>query len=156
MQESQLNIDSFSEIETDMNAETMTSSKAGTHQKQLVSEIAIADEDNKNDLNLQVPLNSRNDAVYMGTIYMGSPVSQPAKVVFDTGSEYLAVTSSLCDDKTSGIFKFKKYDPISGSFVQRDQLNERCLTNAYDMHKSDSNKILSKASSKLTYGSAKL
>jgi hypothetical protein len=27
---------------------------------------------------------------------------------------------------------------------------------AYDMHKSDSNKILSKASSKLTYGSAKL
>jgi hypothetical protein len=27
---------------------------------------------------------------------------------------------------------------------------------SYDMHKSDSNKILSKASSKLTYGSAKL
>jgi len=27
---------------------------------------------------------------------------------------------------------------------------------AYDMHKSESNKILSKASSKLTYGSAKL
>jgi hypothetical protein len=92
----------------------------------------------------------------MGTIYMGSPVSQPARVVFDTGSEYLAVTSTLCDDKTSGNFKFKKYDPISGSFVQRDQLNERCMTTAYDMHKSDSNKILSKASSKLTYGSAKL
>ena len=52
--------------------------------------------------------------------------------------------------------KFKKYDPLSGSFVQRDQLNERCRTQAYDMHKSDSNKILSKASSKLTYGSAKL
>ena len=29
----------------------------------------------------------------MGTVYMGSPNSQPAKVVFDTGSEYLAVTS---------------------------------------------------------------
>jgi hypothetical protein len=92
----------------------------------------------------------------MGTIYMGSPVSQPSRLVFDTGSEYLAVTSSLCDDKTSGNFKFKKYDPISGSFVQRDQLNERCLTYAYNMQKSDSNKILSKASSKLTYGSAKL
>jgi hypothetical protein len=92
----------------------------------------------------------------MGTVYMGSPKSQPARVVFDTGSEYLAITSSLCDDKTSGNFKFKKYDPLSGSFVQRDQLNERCKTQAYDMKKSDSNKILSKASSKLTYGSAKL
>ena len=105
---------------------------------------------------MQVPLTSRNDAVYMGTVYMGSPHSQPARVVFDTGSEYLAVTSALCDDKTSGNFKFKKYDPLSGSFVQRDQLSERCKTQAYDMHKSDSNKILSKASSKLTYGSAKL
>ena len=130
--------------------------QAKVHEKQLVSEKADANEDNQSDLNLQVPLNSRNDAVYMGTIYMGSPVSQPARVVFDTGSEYLAVTSTLCDDKTSGNFKFKKYDPISGSFVQRDQLNERCMTSAYNMHKSDSNKILSKASSKLTYGSAKL
>jgi len=51
---------------------------------------------------------------------MGSPASQPAKVVFDTGSEYLALTSVLCDDTTSGNFKFKKYDPLSGGFVQRD------------------------------------
>ena len=51
---------------------------------------------------------------------MGSPNSQAARVVFDTGSEYLAVTSSLCDDKSSVNFKFKKYDPLSGSFVQRD------------------------------------
>jgi len=92
----------------------------------------------------------------MGTVYIGSPESQPANVVFDTGSEYLAVTSALCDDKTSGNFKFKKYDPNSSSFVERDQKSDRCKTQAYDMHKSDSNKILSKASSKLTYGSAKL
>ena len=92
----------------------------------------------------------------MGTVYIGSPESQPATVVFDTGSEYLAVTSALCDDNTSGNFKFKKYDPQSSSFVERDQKNQRCKTQAYDMHKSDSNKILSKASSKLTYGSAKL
>jgi hypothetical protein len=77
-------------------------------------------------------------------------------VVFDTGSEYLAITSVLCDDTTSGNFKFKKYDPLSGGFVQRDDQHKRCKTMAYDMHKSDSNKILSKASSKLTYGSAKL
>ena len=35
-------------------------------------------------------------------------------------------------------------------------MNERCKSEAYDMAKSQSNKILSKASSKLTYGSAKL
>jgi hypothetical protein len=114
-----LNIDSKSEISLDESIAAISENKVKTkaHEKQLVSESADANEDNQSDLNLQVPLNSRNDAVYMGTIYMGSPVSQPARVVFDTGSEYLAVTSTLCDDKTSGNFKFKKYDPISGSFV---------------------------------------
>lgn len=107
-------------------------------------------------MQLQVPLVSKNDAVYMGTVYLGSPESQPANVVFDTGSEYLAVTSTLCDDRTSGTFKFKKYDPGSKAFVERDQTKERCKTMAYDMKKSESNRILSKASSKLTYGSAKL
>ena len=58
----------------------------------------------------------------MGTVYLGTPVSQKANVVFDTGSEYLAVTSSLCDDETSGNFKFKKYDPNANTFVERDQL----------------------------------
>lgn len=92
----------------------------------------------------------------MGTVYIGTPVSQPANVVFDTGSEYLAVTSSLCDDETSGQYRFKKFDPQSQAFVERDQKSKRCKTMAYDMQKSDSQKILSKASSKLTYGSAKL
>jgi len=126
------------------------------HVNQLVSEIADASEDNTSDLQLQVPLISKNDAVYLGTVYLGSPVSQPAKVVFDTGSEYLAITSVLCDDETAGNYRFKKYDPLSGGFVQRDQIHKRCKTMSYDMHQSDSNKILSKASSKLTYGSAKL
>lgn len=117
-------LDSSITTEADLAAEaTQAAGNKGTataHEKQLVSEIADASEDNKDDLALQVPLTSRNDAVYMGTVYMGSPVSQPARVVFDTGSEYLAITSALCDDKTSGNFKFKKYDPLSGSFVQRD------------------------------------
>lgn len=103
-----------------------------------------------------MPLESRNDAVYIGTVYLGTPNSQPADVVFDTGSEYLAVTSSLCDDSTSGNFKFKKFDPNANSFVDRTQVNLRCNSMAYDMHKSQTQKILSKASSKLTYGSAKL
>ena len=76
--------------------------KTHAHIAQLVSEIADESADNKDDLQLQVPLNSRNDAVYLGTVHMGSPVSQPARVVFDTGSEYLAITSVLCDDETAG------------------------------------------------------
>lgn len=129
---------------------------AHVHTSQLVSEVADASEDNRDDLQLQVPLISKNDAVYLGTVFIGSPVSQQAKVVFDTGSEYLAITSVLCDDETAGNYRFKKYDPLSGGFVQRDQIHKRCKTMAFDMHKSDSQKILSKASSKLTYGSAKL
>lgn len=105
---------------------------------------------------MQVPLVSKNDAVYVGTLYMGSPVSQPANVVFDTGSEYLAISSVLCDDTKAGNYTFKKYDPVLGGFTQRDQPHKRCKTMAYDMHKSTSQKILSRASSKVTYGSAKL
>ena len=48
---------------------------ARTRVKQLVSEVADASEDQKDDLQLQVPLVSKNDAVYMGTVYIGSPVS---------------------------------------------------------------------------------
>jgi hypothetical protein len=92
--------------------------KAHAHVKQLISEKADESIDNRDDLKLQVPLNSRNDAVYLGTVYMGSPVSQPAKVVFDTGSEYLAITSVLCDDATAGNFKFKKYNALSGGFEE--------------------------------------
>ena len=33
----------------------------------------------------------------MGNIYFGSPDSQPAKIIFDTGSPWLTVTSDLCD-----------------------------------------------------------
>lgn len=86
-----------------------------------MSEHANLAEDMKDEIKLQVPLESRNDAVYLGTVYLGSPNSQPATVVFDTGSEYLAVTSSLCDDETSGNFKFRKFDPNANSFVDRKQ-----------------------------------
>jgi len=122
---------------------------------QLVSEEGDQSEA-ETDLQLQVPLQSRNDAVYMGTVYIGTPNSQPASVVFDTGSEYLAVTSTLCDDSTAGKYKFKKYDPTQGQFIDRDQNEKRCKTMAYNIEDSKSNNILSKASSKLTYGSAKL
>jgi hypothetical protein len=111
--------------------------------------------DVKDMMNLKVPLDNRNDAVYVGTIYIGSPKSQAARVVFDTGSEYLAVTSALCDDKTAGNYKFKVFDPAHNDFIQKEVPN-RCASSVYDMHQSDSSKILSKTSSKLSYGSANL
>jgi len=35
-------------------------------------------------------------AIYMGNLYINE---QPLKLIFDTGSDYLAITSSLCGDK---------------------------------------------------------
>lgn len=76
-------------------------------------------------MNLKVPLESINDSLFVGTIFIGSPVSQPARVVFDTGSEYLAVTSALCDDKLAKNYKFKVYDIAYNGFVKKD-VKDRC------------------------------
>lgn len=92
----------------------------------MISEVAEQSIDNTDNIKMQVPLVSKNDAVYVGTLYMGTPISQPANVVFDTGSEYLAISSVLCDDKKAGNFTFKKYDPIQGGFAEQDQKHKRC------------------------------
>ena len=55
-----------------------------------------------------------DDAIYEGTMYLGSPNSQPVRLIFDTGSEYLIVTSVLCDDKMSAKYRFKKMDSVTG------------------------------------------
>ena len=34
--------------------------------------------------------------MYLGDIFFGSPTSQSAKLVFDTGSNWLTVTSDAC------------------------------------------------------------
>ena len=52
--------------------------------------------DKKNDHAFVVPQINDKDTTYSGYIYLGSPVSMPAKVVFDTGSSFLAVTSNFC------------------------------------------------------------
>jgi thioesterase domain-containing protein len=63
--------------QTSNNAKGGADGKAHTrvHVAQLVSETADSSIDNRDDLQLQVPLNSRNDAVYLGTVWMGSPNS---------------------------------------------------------------------------------
>jgi len=49
----------------------------------------------------RVDLNNDDGAGYVGTIYVGSNDS-PAKVLFDTGSDFLALTSDLCLDPKLG------------------------------------------------------
>jgi len=62
--------------------------------------------DLKNEVQLRVNLESEDDALYVGTLYMGAPSGQAARVVFDTGSEYLAVTGALCNNQSAGKYHF--------------------------------------------------
>ena len=49
----------------------------------------------------KVPLKNENGDGYVGTIYLGSE-ERAVNVLFDTGSDYLAITSDLCDDPKLG------------------------------------------------------
>lgn len=44
---------------------------------------------------------------------MGAPHGQPARVIFDTGSEHLAITGALCNNKTAGDYRFNKESQFS-------------------------------------------
>lgn len=50
----------------------------------------------------RVDLTNDDGAGYVGTIYMGSEET-PVKVLFDTGSDFLAITSDLCLDPKLGV-----------------------------------------------------
>lgn len=97
------------------------------------------------------------DSLYLGTIHIGSPTSQPIKVAFDTGSEFLAITSSLCSDATTPArFKFKKFDSAHNSLVDQKSTTSRCLNQGFDIDKSTTAKITSNRAQKVNYGSAEL
>jgi hypothetical protein len=49
----------------------------------------------------RVDLTNEDGAGYVGTIFLGSNET-PARVLFDTGSDFLAVTSDLCLDPKLG------------------------------------------------------
>lgn len=66
------------------------------------------------------------DAAFVGELDIGSPNKQPIKLIFDTGSEYLVVTSNLCSDDTAGQFSFKKYDEELKKVVKRNNTMGRC------------------------------
>ena len=106
-------------------------------------------------------------------------------MIFDTGSEQLAVTGALCDNKSAGKYHFSQEDKFSSAlsleFLQTEESkedidkeefpadkedkpndpesklkNSRCHTQAYNMHQSTSGSNLKKTSTTVSYGSAKL
>ena len=44
---------------------------------------------------------------YLGNLYFGSPFGQKATVVFDTGSNWLTVTSDICKKCSTQAYKTK-------------------------------------------------
>ena len=52
------------------------------------------------DKTIRIDLAQTKDSLYIGNLYIGTP-GQQVKVIFDTGSEHLAVTSNLCEGCSS-------------------------------------------------------
>ena len=104
----------------------------------------------------RVNLENNDGAGYVGTIFLGSE-EQPAKVLFDTGSDYLAVTSDLCLDPKLG--KEDEDVPVFNStslqYEHSGKDNRKCKSTAFTSKGSNSLKMLNETE-KLDYGSAKL
>jgi hypothetical protein len=94
----------------------------------------------------------------VGTIYVGSD-ERPVKVLFDTGSDFLAITSDLCDDPKLGkiVEDVPVFNATSLSYVHSGKDNRKCKSTAYQSKTSETAKAVPSADDeKLDYGSAKL
>jgi len=74
---------------------------------------------------------NRGDVSYSWFLYLGSPISMPAWVVFDTGSSFLAVTSNFCDDSKNEEFFFVTENEY-GDIVELIDETVLCKTAAYN------------------------
>ena len=87
--------------------------------------------DLKDEKRLRVSLETADDALYVGTLYVGAPHSQPVKVIFDTGSEHLAITSALCNNQTAGNYHFSQESEFSKAleleFIQTESSKKQEL-----------------------------
>ena len=102
-------------------------------------------------------LTNEDGAGYVGTIYMGSQET-PVKVLFDTGSDFLAITSDLCLDPKLGKQEEAEavFDPVNMVYKNSNKDLRKCKSTAYLSQKSSSAKKLGGDDEKLDYGSAKL
>ena len=82
----------------------------------------------------------------------------PVKVLFDTGSDFLAITSDLCLDPKLGKQEEAKavYDPVNQVFKNEDKDLRKCKSTAYLSQQSSSAHKMGGDDEKLDYGSAKL
>ena len=87
----------------------------------------------------RVELDNEDGAGYVGTIFLGSQ-EQPARVLFDTGSDYMAVTSSLCSDPKLGKPEIDeaKFDPVSLSYIPSGKDLRKCKSQAFNLAQSQS------------------
>lgn len=83
----------------------------------------------------RVELTNDDGTGYMGTILIGSNQS-PVKVLFDTGSDFLAITSSLCNDPSLGQQEKDEpvYDPVKFAYVPSGKDHRKCKSIAYDLN----------------------
>ena len=77
--------------------EQMAEEQQQTLTEQDIKESEAAVKTAQGDKLVRVPLTPSKDSLYTGTMFIGTP-SQPVRVIFDTGSEHLAVASNLCKD----------------------------------------------------------
>jgi hypothetical protein len=106
----------------------------------------------------RVELRNDEGEGYVGTIYVGSE-EKPVNVLFDTGSDFLAITSDLCNDPKLG--KIEEDTPVFNtttlSYVHSGKDNRKCKSEAYGSKSSSTAKMIPSADDeKLDYGSAKL
>jgi hypothetical protein len=79
-----------------------------------------------------VDLTNEDGAGYVGTIYMGSDET-PVKVLFDTGSDYLAITSDLCLDPKLGKQEAPEavFDAVNMVYKNSNKDLRKCKSTAY-------------------------
>jgi len=104
-----------------------------------------------------VDLTNDDGAGYTGTIYVGSNET-PAKVLFDTGSDYLALTSDLCLDPKLGKQEedVPVFDKTTFSYVPSGKDHRKCKSTAYMSKESETSHALGGEDEQIDYGSAKL
>lgn len=80
----------------------------------------------------RVELTNDEGEGYVGTIYVGSE-EKPVKVLFDTGSDFLAITSDLCMDPKLGkiVEDVPVFNTTSLSYVHSAKDNRKCKSMAY-------------------------
>jgi hypothetical protein len=131
--------------------EALAASAASEEQPRPVSELADTGK------GVRVELTNEDGAGYVGTIYVGAN-DAPARVLFDTGSDFLALTSDLCLDPKLGKQEVDEpvFDKENLTYKPSGKDLRKCKSTAYMSKESSSAKALGGDDEKLDYGSAKL